>query len=184
MSSSFVGKDMSELENNSAILVFRGMHILGTCLDAVNENTALLSSFVLMDKYDKELKYFLYWRETKKYPQTEEEVNTSATLEALERIKGFIRHGIQEAIQHEIRLTEYGKKHVFNQMLAEMKDSSKPHPLGSVAQLAERFNISKSEVRRMRTAGTLSNFISEKTGTENQTGIDHDQAGNTETQHP
>ena len=40
-------------------------------------------------------------------------------------------------------------------ILAEVSESSKPHPMGTVAELAAKFGVSKSEIRRRKADGTL-----------------------------
>lgn len=155
-------------ENTASSIVFRGMYILGAGANVVDEESATIAPFILLGKYDKELKYFFYWRETKQYPQSEEQVNTPAVLRTLENAKSYIRWQIQSIIDRENDQIVKERKQQFGQMVADMKDSSKPHPLGTVAQLATRFNISKSEVRRMRTAGTLDQFLNEKLGITNE----------------
>lgn len=157
----------TEEKRSSASIVFRGMYILGSSANVVDEESAMLAPMVLMGKYDKELKYFLYWRETKTCPQTEEQAGTPVILEMLERAKGYIRWRLQSLIDREQDQYHREREQNFKNMVSEMRDSSKPHPFGTVAQLATRFNVSKSEVRRMRTAGILDKFISEKIGIEN-----------------
>lgn len=42
---------------------------------------------------------------------------------------------------------------------AKIVDGSKPHVLGTVNELAEKYGVSKSEIRRHKAAGTLEQFV-------------------------
>lgn len=143
-------------------LVFRGGYILGNAAVIDSKQAAEIATFILLGHYDRELSYFLNWRKTGQYGTSEVEVIKNAA-EELERVKGYIRFQINGIIRDAEHADQVNRERAFKSMIADMKDSSKPHPLGTVAQLATRFNISKSEVRRMRTAGTLDQFIMEKT---------------------
>ena len=54
------------------------------------------------------------------------------------------------------------KSHATNPPSVLTKELSKKNASGSVSELAEKFGVSKSEIRRMRAAGTLDEFINSK----------------------
>jgi hypothetical protein len=147
--------------------VFRGMYILGAGARIDSVDAAALSTQILLGNHDRDLKHFLYWRDSKKLPEKESDVETTEVLAKLANIKSYIRHQVQALFDEAEADLVRERKRNFDQLISDIKDSSKPHPLGTVAQLATRFNLSKSEVRRMRTAGTLDQFLNEKLGTPN-----------------
>lgn len=64
---------------------------------------------------------------------------------ALRELKADVRGLIQEAFD---RLNEHAAQR-------RMVEINQPHAAGTTAELAEKLGVSKSEVRRMRAAGTL-----------------------------
>lgn len=147
--------------------VMLGMNILGSCAVIDDKQSAEIATFVLTGKFDKELLHLAYWRENAKAAENDELLKDPKYHAILERIKSFIRYQIQGIFDAADRHDREQQREMFTQMVADMKDSSKPHPMGTVAQLATRFGVSKSEIRRRRTDGTLNDFIMEKTNTSN-----------------
>lgn len=67
---------------------------------------------------------------------------------ALANLKHTFRKMLFEELEQE-------KKKNHEELVRQLRNSNKPHPLGTVSQIAEKFNISKSEVRRRKADGTL-----------------------------
>lgn len=144
--------------------VMLGMDVLATAMNISDKRSAEIASFTLTGKFDKELLSFIYWREHGKAPENEAQFQQPKYLEILERMKAFVRFQIQGILDEASHLDRQQQAEAFKQMVADMRDSSKPHPMGTVAQLAQRLNVSKSEIRRRRTDGTLNQFLQEKLG--------------------
>ena len=86
---------------------------------------------------------------------TAEELNDQMVLLGLERIKNHHRAVIQEIFRMAERHHEQVAEAERQKLLDQMRANQKPHEMGTVAEIATKYNISKSEVRRMKQAGTL-----------------------------
>lgn len=80
---------------------------------------------------------------------------------AIETLKMTVSFMTGLSVQKSHQRSDYRKS--FSQQLlkvqTELKDRNKPHELGTVDQIAKRYNISKSEVRRHKAAGTLPEYL-------------------------
>ena len=74
-------------------------------------------------------------------------------------IKDSFRAVLQKAIDNEsARLMQQQQE----EALEKFMGNHEPHPMGTVADLAEEFGISKKHIRRMKQDGTLEDFINER----------------------
>lgn len=117
-------------------------------LAIVGESSVQTATLVLTGHYDLELKCAFFFTFMKKSAQTEAELEIPEVLLPLERLKNLYRSDIQAIFDHAAKLDREA-------LLKQLKDSNKPHEMGTVAEIAAKYGISKSEVRRRKTDGTL-----------------------------
>lgn len=112
-------------------------------------------TFVLQGMYDDYLNHAFYHTVHNIVPPAGTNFNNPEILDRLENTKDRIRSIFQKMIDD-------GIKAEYQCVIDAMKNTNKPHPQGTVAELATRFGVSKSEIRRMKSDGTLDQFITSK----------------------
>jgi hypothetical protein len=85
-------------------------------------------------------------------PSNEQALNTPEVLEHLGLIKDQLREGVQ-------RIFDLAAEEDRKEVLAELRESNKPSELGTVAEIAAKYGISKSEVRRLKAANLLHTLV-------------------------
>ena len=90
----------------------------------------------------------LYWQTKKTAAETLEDLETPEVLQMLNRLKSTCRSDINA-------LFEAADKQDKADLIEKLKETNKPHEMGTVSEIAEKFGISKSEVRRRKADGTL-----------------------------
>jgi hypothetical protein len=136
-----------------------GYGILGS---ALNGDTLAIAS-ILVGDHDEELKHTCLMNYKKFVDQTGETVEDFTPDHELEVLKDNFRQAIQWGIQREAaaekRKAEFQKEQQHKTLLNQLRESNKPHPMGTVNELAKKFNVSKSEIRRRKTDGTLADLL-------------------------
>lgn len=128
--------------------VMLGMAVVGGIFQGEWDNV----TFVLAGHHDVAIKCFAYHHQFGQAPASEAELDVPSVLLVLERIKGECRAAVQHVLDQEA-------KDQRDELLAQLRNSNKPHAMGTVDQIAKRFGISKSEVRRRKTEGTLGELM-------------------------
>ena len=109
------------------------------------------TAMLLVGKFDHQIKAALYFsltRKTRKTPDDDAEMETEQVIRGVARLKDVARLNVTRwveaagAIDH-ARLVE------------QLKKTNQPHEMGTVAEIAAKYSISKSEVRRRKADGTL-----------------------------
>jgi hypothetical protein len=140
------------------VKVAAGMSIVGQALTLGTPEEAQVATWFLMGNYDSEVKTFLYWKEKNSFPTTDADLDIPSVVEKLEFMKGVVRRKIQNIFhQAEAEDREEKQRHHLN-LINQMRQSNKPHHLGTVDEIAKRFNISKSQVRRLKADNALDAF--------------------------
>lgn len=134
-----------------------GMYVLGLALGptSASEKCANAMAMILVGQYDFELKCAFYFQQLRKSAETEAELEQPEVLRVLEQVKRDIRAVVQAIINAAAREDELQANQKKAAVVAKIADAEKPHELGTVAEIAAKYGISKSEVRRMKAAGTL-----------------------------
>jgi hypothetical protein len=119
-------------------------------------------SLVVAGHYDEQIRFALVnaRRGATRFDEpSAEELSDPMVSIGLDRIKNHHRAVIQEifrmAERHDQQVAEAERQKLLDQMRANQK----PHEMGTVAEIAAKYNISKSEVRRMKQAGTLETLL-------------------------
>lgn len=119
--------------------------------DALSLNQGSIAA-VLSGQFDHELKCALHLRSSPKNPTSETELEHPEILAALERLKDVLREPIRRAFELE---AERQKADAESARLARFRAANQPHQKGTVSEIAALLGISKAEVRRKKTDGTL-----------------------------
>jgi hypothetical protein len=132
-----------------------GLSILGQSFSVDADSAALekhlsLITFILMGEYDLVLKCGLYFSLLKKTAENEEDLEIPEVLVALERLKNMHRETIAAVFEMEQDKVT---------LIAKLKETNKPHEMGTVSEIATKYGISKSEVRRRKAEGTLHELV-------------------------
>jgi DNA invertase Pin-like site-specific DNA recombinase len=88
-------------------------------------------------------------------PATEADLETPEVLAGLERIKNHFRGVVQEIFRTADEADRQADQARHQEMLNQMRKNQQPHEMGTVAEIAAKYGISKSEVRRRKADGTL-----------------------------
>lgn len=138
--------------------VLTGMSIIGGIMmpaQSEEEFTKKIQTMsnVLLGLYDDLILCAMFSSITKNVPADIEEVKANTpSMDALTRLKDMIRRDIQT-------IMEQGAAEDKNNLLMKMKETNKPHPMGTVNEIAAKLNISKSEVRRLKSNGSLDSLV-------------------------
>ena len=149
-----------EILDRSAVIskIFIGASILA---DVVSMKRPELAPMFLMGNYDEQIRYFVYTVVHEKNPRTQTDLFCPLVLERLEAFKDEVRRTVQVLINAEQDRFHNEIQDRHDNVIAVLKDSCKPHHLGTVSEIATRYGISKSEVRRRKADGTLDQFITD-----------------------
>ncbi len=143
--------------------VMTGMSLVGRVF-----NDPIVATQVLTGQLELEIKYSFYYMEKKELPFSEvlEDINTPEVSTRYNKLLDLIRSELSHALRMvEIKnnMLERKQKHIDEvnrkrDIEKRLKELSAPHPLGTVKEICEKYNISKSLVRKMKADGTLEDF--------------------------
>lgn len=140
--------------------VLIGLEVIANCMDSSNIFRASnVSASVLVGTHDNVLLQTFYFVANKKMVSDEEYKTDVLTVDKLNNFKSQIRMSIQLIIDREG--LRHQEKIALSQQLVrhELRKSNMPHELGTVSEIATKYGISKSEVRRRKADGTLEEFL-------------------------
>jgi Fic family protein len=129
--------------------------------------------FILLGHYDHVLKCAAWSTKNTTPPATEADLDTPEIVELVERIKQSFRKVVEDLFrgaalddEQQARQERRERQNKARQELValqnSMKATNKPHEMGTVAEIAEKYGISKSEVRRRKAEGTLHELTEQK----------------------
>lgn len=148
----------------SLATAMRGAMIMGSYSDH------LVMVQVLMGMHDHTLSVFIYHRHHQKLPESFDALKDEHVVVVLDRFKNLYRGAVQEIFnaadrhdsltafrreQAEERHQKQQKKATEKRTADAFKSMSKPDPMGTVAELAERYGVSLSVVRKLKREGRL-----------------------------
>lgn len=143
--------------------VMTGMSLVGQVF-----SDPIVATQVLTGQLELEIKYAFYYMEKKELPFSEvlEDINTPEVSTRYNKLLDLIRSELTYALRIvEIKhnMLERKQKHIDEvnrkrDIEKRLKELSAPHPLGTVAEICEKYSISKSVVRKMKADGTLEAF--------------------------
>lgn len=131
-----------------------GMSVIGGALQT-DPDAGTLMAFILLGKYDHELKCAHYFQHYGKEPANDAELEDPTVVVMLDRTKRFFRSIVQGIFDEAARQDQLEQEEKRKALLQQLRESNKPHEMGTVAEIAAKYGISKSEVRRRKAEGTL-----------------------------
>lgn len=141
---------------------FFGLGIVGTALHPDRPGYGATVAAILTGQHDRAIKCASHLTLKKPTPASFEEVeNDPAVSGHVENIKNYLRRLVQGIFDQAMREERMHMDAQRSALLAKLKTTNKPHVLGTVAEIAEKYSLSKSEVRRLKAQGTLEQFINE-----------------------
>lgn len=147
---------------NSASKIMTGLSIIADCIDLRNPSKI---GFVLGGSIDDEILAAMYFCHHKTYPEKDEHKTCPIANNGLEGVKNHIRLTIEGLFRAETQYNQQMRQAALEQLRADLKKSHQPHAQGTVAEIAAKFGISKSEVRRRKADGTLDALFEQATNT-------------------
>lgn len=146
--------------SDSVELYFTGLSIMSKVMSGDPNAIA----FTLAGHFDQQLTAVVQRRIADDLSVTPEIVamDHPRVAQGVEKIKSHIRDMVQGLFKEAARQEAVERDAKINQVLTELRNSNQPHPMGTVSQLAEKLGVSKSEIRRRRTEGTLGELLAEK----------------------
>lgn len=128
-------------------LVFTGMAVLGRLYSKDPKEQADTIALMLMDKYDDALEAAFV------YTHGEKGKSMGADLKEQYRLT------LQAAINQEAdKMTKESQEAACEKFMGNQE----PHALGTVAELALKYGVSKTEIRKLKRDGKLEDFVNER----------------------
>lgn len=147
-------------ESNFRDITFASF-LLGKAMEGTEE--AVVSQISIIDgSYDKELRRLCVY---KKFGllNDEEKMNHPSIELDLRHLKDFFRsnlsRSLEQAAEEDRKERERRQAKLKAEIDAQFRANQAPHAQGTVAELAAKFGVSKSEIRRMKAVGTLDSWL-------------------------
>lgn len=146
----------SERQNMNAVVIMNGLSIIGSIVNPTDATAFGFHSVKLLTgEYDRYIKAIGLHQLTGKIFEKDEELETPEVLNYVERTKQMVRNMVQGMFQQEAEHFKQQQKHSLEALKTKLSESNKPHSQGTIAELATKLDVSKSEVRRMKAEGVL-----------------------------
>ena len=142
----------------STVVNFYARAMLG--LAVFGDRTPDTIARILVGAHDEDILCAMHFVRTRSVPEALAMVRNEHNLADLERFKKGLRMGIAEIFMAAKALDHAA-------MLEELRTHSQPHEMGTVAEIAKRLGISKSEVRRRKQHGTLNSLLQQAASEDN-----------------
>jgi len=128
--------------------VATGMVLLGKLYSNNSDEQATTIAYLLMGTYDEEL--------AAAFSHVH---GAEAGIKMVAELKETYRQTLQIAINNEAdKLTSRRQQEACEKFMG----NHEPHQLGTVNELAKRYNVSKAEIRRLKQSGKLEEFVNEQ----------------------
>jgi hypothetical protein len=132
--------------------VFTGLSIIADCIDFRKPEVV---AFALAGHFDDELLAASFYVAHHKESVGDEYKTDVRAASNVANIKDHIRAQINHIFREADREEQMARDAAFARVRNELKNRNQPHAQGTVAEIAAKFGISKSEVRRRKADGTL-----------------------------
>ena len=152
----------AQRQHTGAVVILNGLNIIKSVVNTSDPTSFGLHSVKLLTgEYDRYIKAVGLHQLTGNIFEKDEELEVPEVLNYVERIKQMVRNMIQNMFVQEAEDFKQQQKHELGALKKKLSESNKPHSQGTVAELATKLGVSKSEVRRMKTDGTLEKALEE-----------------------
>jgi DNA-directed RNA polymerase specialized sigma subunit len=132
--------------------IFTGLSIVDGALMKNDPNTM---AAVLLGRWDHELSCALFHTLNGREANSEQELLNKDVVAALSNLKDRVRYIIQGIFELAAKEDARKSEVEMQELRKSLAQTNQPHELGTVAEIAQRYGISKSEVRRRKAEGTL-----------------------------
>jgi len=143
--------------------IFIGLGVIG---DMIGDNPTRVGNALVQittDRFKNEILAGCFHRVHGRYPIGDEDYTQDANaLVQYENIKQFAQNAIRGIFNAAHRQDMLDRQKELTDLRARLKDTNKPHPAGTVAELATQLGVSKSEIRRRKADGTLQELIDQQ----------------------
>jgi hypothetical protein len=171
---------MTKGEESLSIKTMTGISLMGKMYNvltgtAVQKQDLQLIPMILTGHFDQELKCAAHMMEFGKIPDSKDRLESPQVTVLFDHLKWRVRSFTQGVIDLMAENDRLKKEQARLRLLVELRERDRPHELGTVDQMAERYGVSKSEIRRRKAAGTLyeldeAYYLKRATSTDNQPG--------------
>jgi len=138
-----------------------GLTVLGCvgkfCLGVADKQDVEMSMHVLTGRFDDDIRALLAMN-----PDISGPFGNTTVEVVKERIRQAVQGIFEQADEEERNRRILQQEALRLQLQTEFLQHNQQHPLGTVAQLATKFNVSKGEIRRRKQDGTLDSWINER----------------------
>lgn len=124
-----------------------------------NQRAALAMVQILAGDVDELLRHVIVFQRTGNQNATPEDLAAEIVTRDLEQLKANTRRIVQRIFEGAAEEERRDHERNFEKVKAELRASNKPDPLGTVAELSAKYNVSKSEIRRLKAAGQLHTLV-------------------------
>ncbi len=108
--------------------------------------------FILDGTHEVPIKSAFYFIATGRMPMIKSDLEEEKVCQTYDAFLNTLRSVIE-------RIFTAAAAEQRREILAELRTHNLPHPEGTVAELAVKYDVSKSEIRRQKAAGTLAEFL-------------------------
>lgn len=156
--SNLVASALALAESNISVKIGVGLSVMANCLDFHKPE---LIGPILTGQFDDEILAAVYFCHHKVQPQNSEHRTCEVARSDLVKIKDHIRATVVDLLSYHNELLEQMPRmsrkpaEVPAEVKRDLQKSHAPHAQGTVAEIAAKFGLSKSEVRRRKAEGTL-----------------------------
>lgn len=147
----------------SHVNVMLGAAVLGEIMNGNITNVPYLLEVRGDNEMQESVKLSMFYMENNRLP----DIDSIQDVELMDEIFSIAQNNLRILIQNLFNRVydcesssykeamEYRKKLELEQLVRSQKESHKPHEMGTVAEIATKYGISKSEVRRLKAEGLL-----------------------------
>ena len=114
---------------------------------------------ILTGVVDDLLRHVIVFQRTGNQNATAEDLAAETVTRDLEQLKANTRRIVERIFEGAAEEDRRDQERNLEKVKAELRASNKPDPMGTVAELAAKFNVSKSEIRRLKAAGQLHTLV-------------------------
>lgn len=142
--------------DNAPAKVMLGMSLIGDSV-GVSGDERMVQAWVsiITGTKDTELRCAFSFNHYKCMPDSDEALADATVTGQLNVLKARIRFSMGQIFEQVSAEDRVAKEIAFRDVRNEVLSHSKPHAMGTVAEIAIKLGISKSEVRRRKQEGTL-----------------------------
>lgn len=143
-----------EISLSARVLI--GSAILGSFFSQDSKEVATAATAILTDQGKPDVMAAIFRMRTGSMPKPEDNyMEDKETLLEYATLKLQVRAFVTQVFDAAQEINREKKRAQFAELRQQLSFTNKPHPCGSVSELATKLGCSKNEVRRLKTEGLL-----------------------------